>query len=108
VVATVSFCEISRRFLGQATATCILLNGKRSSLQIRQRSWRWIPCGWYVQWIYSVEGLSFIGGRFHLESMFMAAFIKRGRKASRECPLSRSLFINLRSIASKSSALFWV
>lgn len=55
-----------------------------------------------------MEGLSFIGGRFELELMFMAACIKRGRKASRECPLSRSLFINLRSIASKYSALFWV
>ena len=55
-----------------------------------------------------MEGLSFIGGRFDLDSMFVAACIRRGRKASRECPLLRSLFINLRSIASKSSALFWV
>lgn len=55
-----------------------------------------------------MEGLSVVDGRLDLESMFAAACIKRGCKSSRECPLSSSLFINLRSIVSKSSALFLV
>ena len=53
-----------------------------------------------------MEGLSVVGVKLDFESIFVAACIRRGCKLSREHPLSISLFINLGSIFSKSSALF--